>query len=120
LECPICGQSKNSLIFFGVPVDISTVSRCRVLYMTTIEEREANWIAANVSNEKPIIKWWVTPSGSRERMRHANTMVGIWAYDATCSCGWDSRTQGIKSEIQRQVRDHKDYYHDYPQQEETA
>lgn len=39
-----------------------------------------------------VIKWFVYAGG--ERIPHTSKMRGTWGYDATCSCGWDSRTGG--------------------------
>jgi hypothetical protein len=46
------------------------------------------------------IKWFVVVNG--QRAPRVSTMRGQWAYDATCSCGWDSRTGGA---LLRYVRD---------------
>ena len=52
------------------------------------------------------IRWWVYAGG--ERIPREATMRGQWGYDATCSCGWDSRTGGaVRSCIEREVHDHK-------------
>lgn len=52
------------------------------------------------------ISWFVYVG--RDRIRHTATMRGLWAYDATCSCGWDSRTGGaVRSYIQGEVDYHK-------------
>lgn len=52
------------------------------------------------------IRWWVY-AGS-ERIPHEATMRGSWGWDATCSCGWDSRTGGgTKRYVQTLVDDHK-------------
>jgi len=59
------------------------------------------------------ISWWVLPfgltAGERpERIRHNARMAGTWGWDATCTCGWDSRTGGAtRASVERQVRDHK-------------
>ena len=52
------------------------------------------------------ITWWVY-AGS-ERIRRTAQMRGSWGYDATCSCGWDSRTGGgTKRYVAEKVEDHK-------------
>jgi hypothetical protein len=52
------------------------------------------------------ISWWVY--AGRDRIRHTATMRGQWSYDATCSCGWDSRTGGcVRSYVQGEVDLHK-------------
>lgn len=39
------------------------------------------------------IRWWVY--AGPERIRHSANMRGRWpGWDATCSCGWDTRTGG--------------------------
>lgn len=54
------------------------------------------WYAVNGSERTPLTK----------RMRPNG-------YDATCSCGWETRTGGaIKSCIQREIRTHKLVDHD--------
>lgn len=46
------------------------------------------------------IAWWVWAFGppgaglAPVKMRHRATMRGTWGWDATCSCGWESRTGG--------------------------
>lgn len=52
------------------------------------------------------ITWFVYAGG--ERMRHQSTMRGFNAWDATCSCGWETRTGGgVRSWVQELVTDHK-------------
>lgn len=52
------------------------------------------------------ITWWVLAGD--ERIRRTSTMRGAWGFDATCTCGWDSRTGGaLKNAVQRSVDDHK-------------
>lgn len=57
------------------------------------------------------ITWWVHAwdgQGHSEKLRHTSTMRGLWGWDASCECGWESRTGGAtKSSVQRDVRDHK-------------
>lgn len=67
----------------------------------TIDTPEA---AAALAEHK--ITWWVY--AGRERIRRTSTMRGQWDYDATCSCGWDSRTGGaLRRAVQDSVDDHK-------------
>lgn len=41
-------------------------------------------------------------------MRHTASVRGRWEWDASCSCGWESRTGGAtKASVQRDVDDHK-------------
>jgi hypothetical protein len=56
------------------------------------------------------ITWWVyVGSGAdRERIPRTSTMRGPWAYDATCSCGWGSRTGGgLRRYVEQCIDDHK-------------
>ena len=62
------------------------------------------------SRESINIKWWVVEDG--QRFRNQSTLRGKWAYEATCGCGWDSKTGGaVRSYIQQAVSDHKSYDH---------
>lgn len=60
------------------------------------------------------IRWYVYAGGFgsplSERIPKTASMRGTWAgYDATCSCGWDSRSGGaLRREIERQIADHRD------------
>lgn len=52
------------------------------------------------------ITWWVYAAD--ERIRRTASMRGTWGYDATCSCGWDSRTGGaVRSDVEHKVWFHK-------------
>lgn len=58
--------------------------------------------------------WWVYTGGTdeqgrRERIRWQSTMRGFWpGYDASCSCGWETRTGGaVRSYIRQQIWEHK-------------
>lgn len=52
------------------------------------------------------IRWFVVLDG--KRLPRQASMRGGWGYDATCSCGWDSRTGGgTKRYITEKVADHK-------------
>jgi hypothetical protein len=59
------------------------------------------------------ISWWVYPTGPNagynpERIRHTAQMRGWVAWDATCECGWDSKTGGaVRSSVERDVWGHK-------------
>jgi len=53
------------------------------------------------------ITWWVYAGD--ERIRYQSTMRGSWGYDATCSCGWDSKTGGgVERWVTELVNEHKD------------
>lgn len=52
------------------------------------------------------ITWWVY--AGTERIRRTAQMRGTWGYDATCSCGWDTRTGGaVKRYVADEVWTHK-------------
>jgi hypothetical protein len=52
------------------------------------------------------IAWWVYVG--RDRFPRTAAMRGTWGYDATCSCGWDSRTGGgLRRYVAEKVADHK-------------
>lgn len=52
------------------------------------------------------ISWWVYAGA--ERVRHTAQMRGTHNYDATCSCGWDSKTGGgLKRYVSELVQAHK-------------
>jgi hypothetical protein len=59
------------------------------------------------------ITWYVwshdADGGNRTKLRHTAQMRGYWpGWDATCECGWASRTGGAtKTSVQRDVWDHK-------------
>jgi hypothetical protein len=63
----------------------------------TVEQRKAHRIT-----------WWVYVGSPPERIRHEATMRGQWGWDATCSCGWDSRVgAGLRRAVQARVDEHK-------------
>ena len=51
------------------------------------------------------ITWWVW-AGS-EKIRRTSKMRGTWGYDASCACGWETRTGGA---VKRCISD-EIYYH---------
>ena len=52
------------------------------------------------------IRWWVYAGD--KRIPHEASMRGQWGFDATCSCGWDSRTGGaIRARVREYVNEHK-------------
>ena len=60
----------------------------------------------------PRIRWFVYAGigYDRERIRHTATMRGQWDYDATCTCGWDSKTGGcVRGHIKDLVWMHKTF-----------
>jgi hypothetical protein len=64
------------------------------------------------SKEKVAIKWFaVLHDGSKMRN---NKGFSHYAWDVTCSCGWESKTGGaIKACVQKEVEAHKYTEHDY-------
>ena len=62
--------------------------------------------------EKVTISWFVY-AGS-EKIPHTRSMAGTWGYDATCSCGWETRTGGAtRSCVEEEVQFHKSSEHGY-------
>jgi hypothetical protein len=54
----------------------------------------------------PRIRWFAVTEG--QRIPATSTMRGTWGWDATCSCGWDTRTGGAtRSYVREEVRLHK-------------
>jgi hypothetical protein len=52
------------------------------------------------------IRWYVY-AGS-ERIPRTSGMRGLWGYDVTCSCGWETRTGGaVRRYIEDEVWTHK-------------
>jgi hypothetical protein len=64
------------------------------------------------TEEKVTIKWFaVLHDGSK--MRNNKGFIHN-AWEATCSCGWETKTGGaIKACITREIEDHKKYDHNY-------
>jgi len=53
------------------------------------------------------ISWWGVLPGERVR-RNRLMNGGDWGWDATCTCGWDSRTGGaIQERVREAVAAHK-------------
>lgn len=64
------------------------------------------------TSEKVTIQWFVY--AGNEKIRHNATMRGQWGFDATCSCGWETKTGGsIKSFVILHVELHKIMEHGY-------
>jgi hypothetical protein len=50
--------------------------------------------------------WFVWAGG--QKMRRTSSMRGLWGYDVTCSCGWDSKTGGAtRSSVEDALFDHR-------------
>jgi hypothetical protein len=64
------------------------------------------------TDQKIKISWFGVSMGQRVP---ANKMMrGTWGWDATCSCGWDSKTGGgVRSWVKEEVELHKIYAHNY-------
>ena len=65
------------------------------------------------TTEKVQIKWFVYSMG--QKLPKTASMRGSWdGYDASCSCGWESKTgAGVKSWVTELVEKHKRFEHDY-------
>jgi hypothetical protein len=64
------------------------------------------------TNEKVQIKWFVYSMG--EKFPKQSRMQGFNAFDAACSCGWESRTGGaIYRCVKEEVELHKAIAHNY-------
>ena len=64
------------------------------------------------TTETVKIKWFVYSGG--EKSRRNSTMRGYVAYDAECSCGWESNTGGaVKNDVEYKVFWHKINEHNY-------
>jgi hypothetical protein len=63
-------------------------------------------------DSKAQIKWFYFVDGKKYRM--VKGLIGVNAWDATCSCGWESRVGGgVKSYLDQLVFEHKYIDHDY-------
>lgn len=52
------------------------------------------------------ISWWVW--AGNVKIPRTSHMRGTWGYDATCSCGWKTRSGGaVKQYIQKEIYWHK-------------
>jgi hypothetical protein len=65
------------------------------------------------TTEKVTIKWFVYSMGTK--LSRTSSMRGSWdGYDASCSCGWESKTgAGVKSWVTELVETHKSLEHNY-------
>lgn len=56
--------------------------------------------------DKPKISWFVWVDG--KTVPRSSKMAGTWGYDATCTCGWATKTGGAtKSYITNEIWFHK-------------
>jgi hypothetical protein len=56
------------------------------------------------------VRWFVWADGATRPVRipHTSMMRGQWGWDATCSCGWESRTGGAtRGSVEKAVWGHK-------------
>lgn len=65
-----------------------------------------------MASTKHTISWWAISydaDGRSIRYRRPRGLVGHKAFEASCSCGWETRTGGaIESYIKTRVKDHRD------------
>jgi len=63
------------------------------------------------TTEKIQIKWFVI--NGTEKSRYSGG-IGFRAWEATCSCGWETKTGGaIRASVLRDVDAHKIFAHNY-------
>jgi hypothetical protein len=63
------------------------------------------------TTEKILIKWFVY--ANEQKIRYTGG-AGFIAWDASCSCGWESKTGGaIRASVLRDVLAHKRFDHNY-------
>jgi hypothetical protein len=63
------------------------------------------------TTEKIQIKWFVI--NGTEKSRYSGG-IGFRAWEATCSCGWETKTGGaIRASVLRDVDSHKIFAHNY-------
>ena len=62
-----------------------------------------------MSTERHTIRWIAyTADGPEPRRAHHQARTGYYAFDATCSCGWESFTGGaISVRVAEAVAEHK-------------
>ena len=78
----------------------------------TRTDRKRLKVKLKAAGEKVSIKWFVWSQDVK--MPYESSMRGTWGWDATCSCGWQTRTGGaVRSSVLENVRDHKRYEHGY-------
>lgn len=57
------------------------------------------------------IRWWAVGwdrEGNTFRIPRSSSMRGEWGWDASCSCGWETRTGGaVRRYVEREIRLHK-------------
>jgi hypothetical protein len=64
------------------------------------------------TDTKVTIKWFAVDTNGNKFRNNKGFISNGW--DATCSCGWESKTGGaIKASVKRDVEDHKFFTHNY-------
>jgi hypothetical protein len=64
------------------------------------------------TDQKVQIKWFVY--SGEQKIRREATMRGAWGYEATCSCGWETKTGGgTYRSVLDDVISHKFQEHNY-------
>jgi hypothetical protein len=72
----------------------------------------ANTMKLKAKDSKAQIKWFYVVNG--QKYRYPKGLIGNKAWDATCSCGWESSTGGgVKTWVDQLVFEHKYIDHDY-------
>lgn len=61
---------------------------------------------------KHRVRWfvwgWDPDTNVRAKIPRTSGMRGLWGYDASCSCGWETRTGGAtRRSVERYVQRHK-------------
>ena len=66
----------------------------------------------SATNEKVVIKWYAVDTNGNKHRNNRGFISEGW--DATCSCGWETKTGGaIKASVLADVRLHKMFAHRY-------
>jgi hypothetical protein len=64
------------------------------------------------TDQKANIKWFYVVNG--QKYRYVKGLIGVTAWEVSCSCGWESHTGGgVRSWLDELVFEHKFYEHDY-------
>jgi hypothetical protein len=64
------------------------------------------------TDTKIQIKWFVY--AGEEKIAYQSSLRGTYGYDATCSCGWESKTGGgVRTWVKDLVETHKRLEHNY-------
>ena len=64
------------------------------------------------TDQKANIKWFYVVND--QKYRYVKGLIGVTAWEVSCSCGWESHTGGgVRSWLDQLVFEHKFYDHDY-------